>query len=116
MSWARKKSTRDIYQHKWSVYRKWCHSRGHSVSSPSLSKIADFLIFLHKKKGLSPSCIKGYRSMLSVTFKFRLPEILSSLALKDLIRSFAISRPSHEISPPSWDLDKVLKLLRGPPF
>ena len=54
--------------------------------------------------------------MLSVTFKFRLPEISSSPALKDLICSFAISRPSHVISPPSWDLDKVLKLLRGPPF
>ena len=62
------------------------------------------------------STIKGYRAMLSSVFKFCLPEISTSPILKDLVRSFEISapRPSHQS--PSWDLDKVLEYLSGPPF
>ena len=40
---AQRPSSRAGYQAKWSVYRQWCHSEGHSVSHPSLSKITDFL-------------------------------------------------------------------------
>ena len=36
-------SSRAGYQARWSIYRQWCHSHGHSVSRPSLPKIADFL-------------------------------------------------------------------------
>ena len=62
------------------------------------------------------STIKGYRAMLSSVFKFCLPEISTSPILKDLVRSFEISapRPLHQL--PSWDLDKVLEYLSGPPF
>ena len=40
---ARRPSSRAGYQAKWSVYRRWCTSEGHSISRPSLPKIADFL-------------------------------------------------------------------------
>ena len=60
--------------------RSWCHSHGHSVSRPTLSKVANFLCWLRSARGLSFSSIKGYRSMLSAVFRFHLrpcPPILS---------------------------------------
>ena len=62
------------------------------------------------------STIKGYRSMLSSVYKFCLPEISTSPILKDLTRSFEISAPRPVHRSPSWDLDKVLEYLSGPPF
>ena len=61
---CRGKSSLRLYQSKWSVYRRWCWEKGHSVSKPSIPKIADFLLWLWKAKSLSVSAIKGYRSML----------------------------------------------------
>ena len=75
---ARRPSSRAGYQAKWSVYRQWCHSTGHSVSRPSLSKIADFLFWLCRSKKLSVSVVLGYRSMLSAVFRMVLPEISTS--------------------------------------
>ena len=42
VSLARRPSSRAGYQSKWLVFRQWCRSEGHSISRPSLSKIADF--------------------------------------------------------------------------
>ena len=71
-SLARCPSSRAVYQLRWSVYRSWCHSHGHSVSRPSLAKVADFLSWLRSTRGLSVSSIRGYRSMLSAVFRFHL--------------------------------------------
>ena len=54
--------------------------------------------------------------MLSAVFKFPLPEISTSLILKDLFRSFEISSTRLVFPPPPWDLDKVLEYLSDPPF
>ena len=70
-----------------------------------------FLLFLHQKKGLSLSCILGYRSMLSTVFRYRLPEIATSPVIRDLLRSFFVGRPRRLVSPPDWNLDVVLKYL-----
>ena len=113
---CRRQSTRLNYQARWGIYRKWCRDFGHRSSSPSISKIAEFLTSLFKRKGAALSTIKGYRAMLSAVFKFPLPEISTSPILKDLIRSFEISAPRPLFSPPPWDLDKVLQYLSGPPF
>ena len=43
-SLSRRPSSSRAYQLKWQVYRSWCHSHGHSVSRPSLCKVADFLL------------------------------------------------------------------------
>ena len=105
---CRRQSTRLNYQGRWGTYRKWCRDFGHRSSSPSISKIAEFLTYLFKRKGAALSTIKGYRAMLSAVFKFPLPEISTSPILKDLIRSFEISAPRPLFPPPPWDLDKVL--------
>ena len=41
-----------LYQHRWLAYRRWCCSKGHMVSAPSVAKIADFLLFLRLDRGL----------------------------------------------------------------
>ena len=67
---SRRSSTRHNYQSKWVTYRNWCHRRGRSVSSPTIPKIADFLLYLRRSLHLSYSSIASYRSMLSATFRF----------------------------------------------
>ena len=61
------------HQARWGTCRKWCREFGHRSSSPSISKIAEFLTYLFKRKGAALSTIKGYRAMLSTVFKFPLP-------------------------------------------
>ena len=68
------------------------------------------------KKDLSIPFIKGYRSMLSAVFKFKLPSIGQDPILKDLLRSFAVQRPGTSHSCPSWVLNKVLSFLSSSEF
>ena len=90
---CRRLSTFLNYQARWGTYRKWCRDFGHRSSSPSITKIAEFLTYMFKRKGSALATIKGYRAMLSAVFKFPLPEISTSPILKDLVRSFEISAP-----------------------
>ena len=113
---CRRKSTRLNYQARWGKFRKWCRDFHHRSSEPTIPKIAEFLTFLFKTEKAAVSTIKGYRGMLSSVFKFCLPEISSSLILKDLVCSFEISAPRPLHHSPPWDLDKVLVYLSGPPF
>ena len=113
---CRRSSTRLNYQARWGVYRKWCRDFEHRSSTPSIPKIAEFLTYLFRVKRAAPATIKGYRAMLSSIYKFTLPEVSTSPILRDLLRSFEISKPRSEFDPPPWDLDKVLEYLSGPPF
>ena len=45
-SLARRPSSLAVYQVRWSIYRGWYHNNGHSVSRPTLAKVADFLYWL----------------------------------------------------------------------
>ena len=110
-SLARRPSSRAIYQHRWSVYRSWCREWGHSVSRPTLAKIADFLYWLRSTRGLSVSSLRGYRSALSAVFRFHLPSLSSDPVIRDLLRSFRLSSAERVLRPPSWDLSKVLQYL-----
>ena len=87
------------------------HFEGHSISNPTIPKVADFLLWLWKLKGLSLSAIKGYRSMLSSVFKFKLPELFTHHVLRSLLRSLSLEAPRKPLAPPPWDLDVVLRHL-----
>ena len=87
---CRRASTRVNYQAKWTVYRAWCRRRGHSISRPSVPKIASFLLYLRRSLSLSYSSIASYCSMLSGVFRFVLPELSSHFVLRDLLRSFRL--------------------------
>ena len=115
VSLARRPSSRAGYQSKWFVFRQWCRSEGHSISRPSLPKIADFLFWLRRSRRLSVSSVMGYRSM-SAVFKSVLPEISTSPVLHDLLLSFQAEAPIREVRPPSWDLNIVLSFLRSSSF
>ena len=116
VSFARRPSSRAGYQSKWLVFRHWCRSEGHSISHPSLPKIADFLFWLRRYRRLSVSSVMGYRSLLSAVFKSVLPEISISPVLHVLLRSFQAEAPIREVRPPSWDLNIVSSFLRSSSF
>ena len=103
-------------QAKWTIYRRWCHSEGHSIARPTLLKVADFLFWLRRSRKLSVSTILGYHSMLTVVFRFKLPEISTSPVLQDLVRSFKVELPVRSVRPPAWDLEVVLRYLRSSAF
>ena len=56
----------------------------------------------------------GYRSMLSAAFRSVLPEISTSAVRHDLLRSFRVGAPIRSVTPPSWNLLKVLEFLKSP--
>ena len=113
---CRRASARVNYQAKWSVYRAWCRRHGHSVSRPSVPKIASFLLYLRRSLFLSFSSIASYRSMLSGVFRFVLPELSSLFVLRDLLRSFRLELPVSSSRIPPLDLSRVLSFLSSPPF
>ena len=89
---------------------------GHSVSRPSLPKVADFLLWLRRSRKLSVSSIMGYRSMLATVFRFKLPNMSSDPVLHRLVCSFRIEGPVRPLRPPAWDLSAVLQFLNSPVF
>ena len=101
---------------QWSIYRSWCHDNGHSVSRPTLAKVADFLYWLRFTRGLSVSSLRGYRSVLSAVFRFHLPSLSSDPVIRDLLRSFRLSSAERVLRPPAWDLSKMLTYLVSPAF
>ena len=115
-SLARRPSSRAVYQVRWSIYRSWCHEHGHSVSRPTLAKVADFLYWLRCTRGLSVSSLRGYRSVLSAVFRFHLPSLSSDPVIRDLLGSFRLSSAERVLRPPAWDLSKVLTYLVSPAF
>ena len=86
------------------------------MSRPTVSKVADFLLYLRHSLSLSYSSIASYRSMLSGVLHFVLPELSSHFILLDLLRSFWLEHSllSSRVSP--WNLITVLRFLCGAPF
>ena len=115
-SLAHRPSSRAVYQVRWSIYRSWCHDHGHSVSRPTLAKVANFLYWLRYTRGLSVSSLRGYRSVLSAVFRFHLPSLSSDPVIRDLLRSFRLSSAERVLRPLAWDLSKVLTYLVSPAF
>ena len=113
---ARRASSRTNYQLKWSTFRSWCRTNGHSISCLSVSKVADFLLWFHRCRGLSVSSIMRYRSMLLAVFQFQLPDLSSHPVLRDLLRSFRLAAPCRPLRPPAWDLAAVLMYLNSAVF
>ena len=113
---ARLSSSRAVYQVRWSIYREWYHTNGHSVSRPTLAKVADFLYWLRYTRGLSISSLHGYRSVLSAVFRFHLPSLSSDPVIRDLLCSFRLSSAGRVLHPPAWDLSTVLTYFVLPAF
>ena len=92
-----------------------CSARSLGVSS--FDTEGGFLsTYLRRSLSLSYSSIASYRSMLSVVFRFVLPELSSHFVLRGLLHSFRLERPLSSSRVPPWDLSLVLSFLPGPPF
>ena len=117
VSRSRRASTQKVYDAKWTIFSNWCHTKKVNPISAPITVIADFLIFLFLEKKCQISTIKGYRSMISNTLKFKTGNrIGSNPVLSELIRSFELQRPVQRSLTPKWDLSWVLVCLQKPPF
>ena len=95
----------------------WCHRKKVNPVSAPPTVIADFLIYLFSEKKCQISTIKGYRSMISNTLKFKMGNrIGSNPVLSELIRSFELHRPVQRSLTPKWDLSWVLVCLQKAPY
>ena len=113
---AHRPSTLMNYQSKWKTFRKWCRREGHTSSTLSSQKVADFLLFLHQERRLSASAILGYKAVLNGIFSFRGFDLCSDKVVTAIVR--ACCRQVRRSGPkvPAWNVDVVLRALLTPPF
>ena len=75
VSKSRRASTQKVCDAKWVIYSNWCHRKKVNLASAPLMIIADFLIYIFSENFSEKKCqistIKGYRSMISNTLKFK---------------------------------------------
>ena len=80
-------------------------------------EVADFLLHLFQEKKCQVSTIKGYRSTISNTLKFKSDNnIGSDPVISELIKSFELQRPVERSLAPKWDLSCVLSSLCSEPY
>ena len=111
-----RRSTRAIYESKWSVFVRWCEEHQVDFRSPSIRQIADFLLYLFQKKHLQPSTIDGYRTAISDKIGNGRVNIGKDENLTRLLDSFHRDKPKGRRGVPSWNLSLVLHQLTKPPF
>lgn len=110
-------STRACYDAKWQVFTRWASEHDVDPMSPSMSQIADFMLFLFEDKKLQPSTIQGYRTALADRLDASANlNVGSDLFLSRLLRSFFRDRPKTLRNLPPWNLNLVLHVLSGEPF
>ena len=117
MSKARRVSTAKVYDAKWQIFRDWANQRKIDPIQATPQIVADFLTFLFSVKKCQVSTIKGYRSTISNTLKYKTGyDFGSPPVLSELIKSFAIQRPVDRSLAPKWDLAFVLSHMCKAPF
>ena len=85
--------------------------------SATPSEVADFLLHLFQEKKCQVSTIKGYRSTISNTLKFKSDNnIGSDHVISELIKSCELQRPVERSLAPKWDLSCVLSSLCSEPY
>ena len=109
VSKARRDSTVKVYDAKWQIFRDWANQRKIDPIQATPQIVADFLTFLFSVKKCQVSTIRGYRSTISNTLKYRTGyDFGSHPVLSELIKSFAKQRPVDRSLGPKWDLAFVL--------
>ena len=114
---AKRSSTQSLYNSRWNTWMDWCLQREMDPIDPTVTSLADFLIFLFEEKKLLPSSNKGYRSAIASTLKhFTSVDFSSHPVLSDVIRSMDLEKPAVSRVVPHWDLALVLDSLKKSPF
>ena len=64
-SLARRPSSRAVSQVHWSIYHRWCHSNGHSISNPTFAMLANSCVPYGTPRALvCPPCVVTVRFYL----------------------------------------------------
>ena len=111
-----RRSTRSVYEAKWTIFTKWCVTNQVDFRSPPVKSVADFLMYLFEDKKLQPSTIDGYRSAIVDKLGTTRVNISKDDNLTRLLESFHRDRPKGRRGIPSWNLSLVLHQLTKAPF
>ena len=111
-----RRSTRSVYEAKWTIFTKWCLSNLVDFRAPPLKAIADFLVHLVQEKKLQPGTIDGYRSAIADKLGNSTINVSKDENLTRLLDSFHRDRPKGRRGIPSWNLSLVLHQLTKAPF
>ena len=111
-----RRSTRSVYEAKWTIFTKWCLSNQVDFRAPPLKAIADFLLHLFQDKKLQPGTIDGYRSAIADKLGNSPINVSKDENLTCLLDSFHRDRPKGRRGIPSWNLSLVLHQLTKAPF
>ena len=111
-----RRSTRSVYEAKWTIFTKWCLSNQVDFRAPLLKAIADFLLHLFQDKKLQPGTIDGYRSAIADKLGNSTINVSKDENLTRLLDSFHRDRPKGRRGIPSWNLSLVLHQLTKAPF
>ena len=111
-----RRSTRSVYEAKWTIFTKWCLSNQVDFRAPPLKAIADFLLHLFQEKKLQPGTIDGYRSAIADKLGNSTINVSKDENLTRLLDSFHRDRPKGRRGIPSWNLSLILHQLTKAPF
>ena len=111
-----RRSTRSVYEAKWTIFTKWCLSNQVDFRAPPLKAIADFLLYLFQDRKLQPDTIDGYRSAIADKLDNSTIDVSKDENLTRLLDSFHRDRPKGRRGIPSWNLSLVLHQLTKAPF
>ena len=78
-----RRSTRSVYEAKWTIFTKWCITNQVDFRSPPVKSVADFLLYLFEVKNLQPSTIDGYRSAMRINWV--IPQSISAKMIISLV-------------------------------
>ena len=101
-----RRSTRAIYESKWSVFVRWCEKNKVDFRTPSIEQ----------EKHLQPSTIEGYRTAIADKVGNSRINISKDENLSRLLDSFHRDKPKGRRGVPTWNLSLVLHQLTQPPF
>ena len=105
---SQRRSTRSVYEAKWTIFTKWCLCNQVDFRAPPLKAIADFLLHLFQEKKLQPGTIDGYRSAIADKLGNSTINVSKDENLTRLLDSFHRDRPKGRRGIPSWNLSLVL--------
>ena len=111
-----RRSTRSVYESKWTIFTKWCIANQVDFRSPPVKSVADLLMYLFEDKKLQPSTIDGYRSAIADKLGDTIVNVSKDDNLTRLLESFHRDRPKGRRGIPSWNLSLVLHQLTKAPF
>ena len=83
-------STRTIYKSKWALFEKWGRENSVDFSTPSVTQVSNFFMYLYQDLNRRPSTIDGYRMAIVDTLGPAGHHIAQSSDLHRLLSSFHI--------------------------